>query len=91
MAYTSKQITAVEEVIDKYTSDTLDNFIRSSVKNVAKTKMTENATNIEVADAVFNYISENHCGDATMAMMCKQICPKSVLLILRNDIIATLK
>lgn len=91
MAYTEKQITSVNEVIDKYTSDTLDNYIRSSVKDVAKTKMTEGATNVEVADAVFDYISNNYSGDTTMAMMCKQICPKSVLLILRNDIIATLK
>lgn len=90
MAYTEKQITSVSEVIDKYTG-TLDTYVQKTIKDVAKTKMTEGATDIEVADAVYDCINTSFCGNAVTAMMCQQICPKSVLLILRNEIIAALK
>lgn len=90
-SYTTEKQKLVEEIIDMYTSSTLDNYIRATVKDVAITKMMEGASAIEVADAVFDYINGKHSGSTTMAMLSQQICPKSILLLLRNDIIAKLK
>ena len=90
-SYTTTQIENVKEVIDKYTSNTLDNYIISTVHQIATETMKKGASVIEVADAVFDYLHTYHCGNITNAMMCKQICPKNVLLVLRNDIIVILK
>ena len=35
-SYTDKKITTVEEIIDKFTQDTLDNYVRATVKSAAK-------------------------------------------------------
>ena len=90
-SYTEKKKTAVQELIDKYTADTLDNYVRATVKGAATAKMDEGASAIEVADAVFDCIDKNFAGDAYMAAACKQICPRSILLVLRNEIITALK
>lgn len=90
-SYTDAKKITVKDLIDKYTGDTLDNYIRATIKDVAITKMTEGASAIEVADAVFDCIKKDYSGNAYMAAACQQICPTSVLLILRNEIIAGLK
>ena len=90
-SYTGKKITAVEEIIDKFTQDTLDTYVRATVKNAAKSKMNEGASATGVADAVFDCIDKNFAGDAYMAAACQQVCPKTVLYVLRNEIINTLK
>lgn len=90
-SYTEKKKTAVQELIDKYTADTLDNYVRATVKGAATAKMDEGASAIEVADAVFDCINNNFSGNETMASACQQICPKSVLLVLRNELITALK
>ena len=90
-SYTGKKITAVEEIIDKFTQDTLDNYVRATVKSAAKSKMAEGASATEVADAVFDCIDKNFAGDTYMAAACQQICPKTILYVLRNEIINTLK
>lgn len=90
-SYTDAKKTAVKELIDKYTEDTLDNYVRATIKEAGIAKMNEGASAIDVADAVFDCISENFVGDTHMAAACKQICPKSILLVLRNEIIAALK
>lgn len=91
MAYSNQKKDAVIELINKYTGDTLDNYIKDSVIKIAKESMDANKTNTEVADAVFDYINNNHSGNETMATACRFICPKSVLYILRNEIISALK
>lgn len=90
-SYTDTKKTAVQEIIDKYTADTLDNYVRATIKGAATAKMDEGASAIDVADAVFDCIDKNFSGDAHMAVACQQICPKSVLLVLRNEIITALK
>ena len=84
-SYTDKKITTVEEIIDKFTQDTLDNYVRTTVKSAAKSKMKEGASATEVADAVFDCIDKNFAG------ACQQICPRTILYVLRNEIINTLK
>lgn len=90
-SYTDKIKETVKELIDEYTGESLDSYIRASVKDVAIEKMNEGASAIDVADAVFDYITQSHCGNETMAMMSQQICPKAILFVLRNEIISTLK
>lgn len=90
-SYTDKNKTTVKELIDKYTKDTLDNFIRATAKEAGIAKMDKGASAIEVADAVFDCINGNFSGDIYMAAACQQICPKNVLLVLRNEIIIALK
>ena len=90
-SYTDKKITAVEEIIDKFTQDTLDNYVRATVKSAAKSKMKEGASATNVADAVFDCIDKSFAGDAYMDAACQQVCPKTVLYVLRNEIINTLK
>ena len=90
-SYADKKIKSVEEIIDKFTQDTLDNYVRATVKSAAKSKMAEGASATEVADAVFDCIDKNFAGDTYMAAACQQICPRTVLYVLRNEIINTLK
>lgn len=90
-SYTETKKTAVQEIIDKYTADTLDNYVRATIKGAATAKMDEGASAIDVADAVFDCIDKSFSGNETMAAACQQICPKSVLLVLRNEIITALK
>lgn len=90
-SYAENKRKAVEELIDKYTADTLDNYVRATIKNVATAKMDEGVSETEIADAVFDCIDKNFSGDTHMAMACQQICPRSVLLVLRNEIITALK
>ena len=91
VSYTNEKKTIVEGLIDTYTKDTLDNYVRATIKQVGIAKMNEGASAIEVADAVFDCIDESFSGNTYMATLCKQICPKSVLLVLRNEIITALK
>ena len=90
-SYTDTKIKAVEEIIDKFTQDTLDNYVRATVKSAAKSKMKEGASATEVADAVFDCIDKNFVGDVVTAEACKQVCPKAILYVLRNEIIKTIK
>ena len=90
-SYTDKKITAVEEIIDKFTQDTLDNYVRATVKNAAKSKRKEGASATNVADAVFDCINKNFAGDTYMAAACQQVCPRTVLYVLRNENINILK
>lgn len=89
-SYTNAKKTIVEGLIDTYTKDTLDNYVRDTIKKAGIAKMDEGASAIEVADAVFDCVDKNFSGNAYMAAACKQICPKSVLLVLRNEIITAL-
>ena len=90
-SYSTNKIQTVEEIIDKFTQDTLDVYARATVKNAAKSKMKEGASAIDVADAVFDCLNKNFSGTSTEAVICHQICPKTVLCILRNEIIKKLK
>jgi hypothetical protein len=89
--YTEAKKTAVKELIDKYTADTLDNFVRATVKDAGMKKMDEGASAIEVADAVFDCMNTDFSGNAYMAAACQQICPRSILLVIRHEIIKALK
>ena len=89
-SYSKEKIDAVINLIDSYTGDTLDNYIRDSIKKTAKDKMDNKASAVEVANAVFDYITDVCSGDDVMALACKQICPKTILYILRNEIITAL-
>lgn len=90
-SYTNEKKQIVRDLIDKYTQDALDNYIRDIVKETGIAKMNEGASAIDVADAVFDCINNKFTGDFYMATVCKQICPKNVLLVLRNEIITALK
>lgn len=90
-SYTEAKKTTVKDIIDKYTVEHLDNYVRDTVKKVAVEKMDKQDTEQEVADAVFDCIKNNYSGNIIQAMMCQQVCPTSVLLVLRNEIISTLK
>ena len=90
-SYTDTKIKAVEEIIDKFTQDTLDTYVRMTVKNAAKSKMKEGASATDVADAVFDCIDKNFAGNIYMAEACQQVCPRTVLYVLRNEIINVLK
>ena len=90
-SYTNGKKTIVTELIDTYTKNTLDNYVRASIKEIATATMDKGASATEVADAIFDYITNNFSGNVTMAAACQQICPKSVLMVLRNEIITALK
>jgi len=90
-SYTDTMKKAVQGVIDKYTADTLDNFVRATIKDAGMKKMDEGASAIEVADAVFDCMSADFSGNAYMAAACQQICPRSILLLIRHEIVKTLK
>ena len=91
VSYTDEKKMIVKGLIDSYTKDTLDNYVRDAIKEKGITKMNEGASAIEVADAIFDYINENFSSNVYMATSCQQICPKSILLVLRNEIIIALK
>lgn len=89
---TPTDIEKVSELIDKYTEEYLDSYIRATAKEKAgKALKTNGHTPETVADTVFDYIHNNHSGNAVMANICQQICPKPILYLMRNDIIAALK
>ena len=92
-SYTDTKIKAVEEIIDKFTQNTLDTYVRMTVKNAAKSKMKEgaSATDVADADAVFDCIDKNFAGDVVTAEACKQVCPRAILYVLRNEIIKTIE
>lgn len=90
-SYADTKKKAVQELIDKYTKDTLGNYERETIKNAANAKMNEGASAIEVADAVFDCANKDFSGDVVMAAACRNMCPKSILLVLRNEIISALK
>lgn len=90
-SYTETKRKTVEELIDKYTAGTLDIYVRATIKDAATTKMDEGASAISVADAVFDCIDKEFSGDSCMATVCRQICPKNVLLVLRSELITALK
>jgi hypothetical protein len=77
-SYTETEKKAVQELIDKYIQDSLDNYVRTAIKEAVITKMNKGLTAIEVADIVFEQISNT------------LICPKAILLVLRKEIITTL-
>jgi hypothetical protein len=92
MTYSEAKASKIEELIDTYTKDTLDSFVRLDIKQKAVSKMKESGvTEVDVADTVFDYIYKNYSSNETFASMCQQICPKSRLLVLRSDIIKELK
>lgn len=82
----------VSEIIDTYTRQYLDTTIRQGAKDIAKKELSQKGfTGQKVADAVFDYINEGYSGSATMAAICQQVCPKTILYVMRGDIMATLK
>lgn len=88
----SVDMTAVNEVIDKYVGDTLDTYVLLTVKEAAKAKAEEEgASAVDIADAVFDILNDKFSGDVVMAVASQQMCPKYLLPIIRNDIIAALK
>lgn len=91
MAYSEKQKESINEIIDNYTRHILDRYVCNAAKEKAKESMEAGKTNIEVADDVYDYINQFHSGNLYMAIACKQVYPRSILLILRNDIINALK
>ena len=90
-SYTDNKIKAVEEIIDKFAQNTLDNYVRATIKGAAKSKMKEGASATDVADAVFDCINKNFSGDEYMATACQQVFPRSFLYVLRNEIIKAIK
>ena len=91
MSYTETNKKDVCNMIDSYTADTLDEYIRLSAKKVATDSMEYGHEPIKVADSVFDFLNNGFSGNVVMAATCKQICPKNILLVLRNDIINKLK
>lgn len=90
-SYKKEKYDAVIDIINKFTGETLDNYTRDTVIKVGKSKMDKGASAIEVADAIYDCLKESYSGGPLMAAMCQQICPKSILLILRNEIITAIK
>lgn len=86
--------------LDNYTRDTIKTVAATLMANdkdengneiPAKDEHGNEITAMDVANAVFDYMYQNLSGDATMAVMCKQICTKDVMLSLRLAVIAALK
>ena len=90
-SYTDNKIKTVEEIIDKFAQNTLDNYVRVTIKGAAKSKMKEGASATDVADAVFDCINKNFADNEYMAAACQQIFPRSFLYVLRNEIIKAIK
>lgn len=77
----------VSNLIESYTKDNLDTYIRDIIKKVADEQMDAGKTPQEVADTVYDTIVKNYNGNIIMAAMCNQIIPTSIALVLRNEII----
>ena len=90
-SYTNTKKNEIKTLIDAYTEKELDNFVRHEIKEVAINAMNKGESAQNIADMVFDTISLKYSGNQYMAAACQQICPKSTLLVLRNEIIKTLK
>ncbi len=90
MSYTSKQKSDVSDIILAYSDKYLEGFIQQDAVNKANESMDNNETAIKVADAVYDYIYENHCANIVISTAINQCMPKDVLLIMRQKIIETL-
>lgn len=91
MAYTNKQKTDVTSVIENYTSNYLERFTQADVIKQAINAMNDNKTDIQVADAVYDYLYTHNKADITISTALQQCMPGDVMLILRQEILNTLK
>lgn len=90
MSYTNKQKTDVKDIILSYSEKYIERFSQQDIVNKAEEAMDNNETSIKVADAVYDYVYENHCGDIVISTAINQCMPKDVLLIMRQEIIKAL-
>jgi hypothetical protein len=91
MAYTNQKKTSVKEAIERYTNDYLDRYTQADVIKQAEDAMNDSKTAIEVANAVYDYVYANNCSNIVISTALQQCMHKSVLIILRQDIIGILK
>ena len=91
MAYTDKKKASVKEVIEQYTNEYLERYTQADVIKKATDAMDANKTAIEVADAVYDYVYANNSDNIVISTALQQCMPKDVLLVLRQEIIKTLK
>lgn len=82
----------ISELLDNYLGNNMDICTLNSVKEKANEALnTKGHTAQTVADVVFDYVHDNFSGDAAASACCQQVCPKTILYVLRNEIIAALK
>ena len=69
----------------------LDRMTEITVINTFETALDDNNnTNIQIADAVIDYLEQNNLGNVTMAAAINLMVDKQTLNILRSDIIGAL-
>ena len=89
MAKTKAQ--KIEDVTKIIQDLNLDRMTEITVINTFETALDDNNnTNIQIADAVVDYLEQNNLGNVTMAAASNLMVDKQTLNILRSDIIGAL-
>lgn len=92
MNYPKNKITAVNNLIDKYTNEYLDNYCKADIEQIATISMENGLSPIEVANKVYDFTKNKYAdNNIVYAVSIKQIMPTNILLILRQEIIKLLK
>lgn len=81
-----------EDVIEIIQNLNLDRMTEITVISTFETALDDNNnTNIQIADAVIDYLEQNNLGNVTMAVASNLMVDKQTLNILRSEIIEALK
>lgn len=92
MNYPKNKITAVNNLIDKYTDEYLDNYCKADIEQIAAISMENGLSPIEVANKVYDFAKSKYAdNNIVYAVSIKQIMPTNILLVLRQEIIKLLK
>ena len=91
MAYSKAKKDSVIEIIEQYTNEYLERYTQADVIKKATDAMDDSKTAIQVADAVYDYVYANNIDNIVISTALQQCMPKDVLLVLRQEIIKTLK
>ena len=90
MAYSKAKKNSVTQVIEQYTNEYLERYTQADVIKKATDAMDNNATAIQVADAVYDYVYANNSDNIVISTALPQCMPKDILLVLRQEIISIL-
>ena len=92
MNYPKNKITAVNNLIDKYTNEYLDNYCKADIEQIAAISMENGLSPIEVANKVYDFTKSKYAdNNIVYTVSIKQIMPTNILLVLRQEIIKLLK
>lgn len=89
------KIEQTKDIIENYTKENLDVYMIELLKALAEDIYTDEAIASEdkpqrVADGIYDYLYENCRDDAKMSVYIKNLIPKDIMLIMRQEIMKAL-